>query len=353
MISSSGQYFISLDHVRALAVIVVFLWHFNHVENGHLAPPDYFLLSLFTEGHTGVAIFMTLSGYLFSKLLEGKSIRVKAFIWNRFLRLAPLLTFMIVVKGALTYSRNESLLAYIKGVVSGFYLPSLPNGGWSITVEFHFYLLLPLILLIAGSGKHRLFLILASALTLRALIYYSSGTIQALSYFTLLGRIDQFLLGFMAYKYRTYICGKHLRAIGILCLFYCYYWCFDRLGGFYGNIAYPSPSSVWLYHPTLEGLAYSTAIAWYDTSFQHSHNLLSKFIALIGQCSYSIYLLHMFIVFDLSKFIHAHIIALDNEITTMLAGAICIVVLTPIWYLFWRFVELPPMKYRTNYLKDP
>ncbi len=98
MKSSSGKYFIGLDHVRAVAAFIVFTWHFIHVNNGQLAPPPTFPLSLLTEGHTGVALFMVLSGYLFAKLLDGKNIVYTSFFWNRFLRLAPLLLIVSSIR---------------------------------------------------------------------------------------------------------------------------------------------------------------------------------------------------------------------------------------------------------------
>ena len=78
--SSTGKYYQALDHIRAVAVFVVFVWHFNHFDNGQFANPLGFPLSLFTEGHTGVAIFMVLSGYLFAKLLGNKKINYPVFL---------------------------------------------------------------------------------------------------------------------------------------------------------------------------------------------------------------------------------------------------------------------------------
>jgi len=63
MISSSGKHYANLDHVWALAAFMVFSWHFLLPEARAVAPIPPF--SLFAEGHTGVALFMTLSGYLF------------------------------------------------------------------------------------------------------------------------------------------------------------------------------------------------------------------------------------------------------------------------------------------------
>jgi len=89
---------------------------------------------------------MTLSGYLFAKLLNGKNIIYTSFIWNRFLRLAPLLFVVIVLVGLKKHIIDDDLIEYLKRIISGIVKPTLPNGGWSITVEFHFYLILPILL---------------------------------------------------------------------------------------------------------------------------------------------------------------------------------------------------------------
>ena len=83
MKSSSGEHYVALDHVRAVAAFMVFTWHFTHGRGGSPIPlgyvPAFPPAALLDEGHTGVALFMSLSGYLFAKLLEGKTINFKAF----------------------------------------------------------------------------------------------------------------------------------------------------------------------------------------------------------------------------------------------------------------------------------
>ena len=100
MKSSTGKHYISLDHVRAVAAFLVFSWHFVHAAG---VPYDYVpslpFFSLLNEGHTGVAVFLVLSGYLFAKLLDGRRIRYPAFLWNRALRLLPLLTVALALEG--------------------------------------------------------------------------------------------------------------------------------------------------------------------------------------------------------------------------------------------------------------
>src|SRR5690349_10843220 len=105
MRGSSGTHFIALDHIRAVAAYLVFSWHFTHAETGYPVPFEYapalFPAAILDEGHTGVALFMTLSGYLFAKLLDGKAIDYPAFIFNRVLRLLPLLLVVVIVVGVI------------------------------------------------------------------------------------------------------------------------------------------------------------------------------------------------------------------------------------------------------------
>ena len=350
MKSSSGAYYGGLDHIRATALFMVFTWHFIHVGSGQLAPPPAFPLSLLTEGHTGVALFITLSGYLFAKLLDGKSINYLSFIWNRFLRLAPLLTLVIFAVGFREYLSGKDLYHYVGSIFAGIVKPSLPNGGWSITTEFHFYLLLPVLLCLSRKSKYSLMVLLATAVLIRSLVYLGRGEIHTLSYWTIVGRIDQFLLGMLAYQFRSLITGRHMFVICSLVLFATFYWYFDSQGGFYKNPSYPSPSAIWIFMPTIEGFAYALMIAWYDNSFLHSNGKLSRFVSLIGIYSYSIYLLHFFLVFRVSRAISENLVDLSNIYLALIVSPICFLLMIPIGYVSYRFVESPFLKLRTRYI---
>lgn len=350
MKSSSDKYFIGLDHVRAVAIFFVFTWHFIHINSGQLAPPPFFPLSLLTEGHTGVALFMALSGYLFSKLLDGKYIIYKSFLWNRFLRLAPLLFVVLFIIGVQRYIAGGNLFDYAQLIAVGLLLPLLPNGGWSITVEFHFYLMLPVLLFLTNKWKYSLIFVLLGAVIIRVLLHQELGYIQALSFWTIIGRIDQFLLGILAYQFRRKISGNHLLVLSTLFMFAVFYWYFDSQGGFFMNPSYPSPSAIWVYMPTIEGLTYALGISWYDNSFEHSTGRISRFIALIGTYSYSIYLLHYFVVFKLSGAINRYIIDLSNIHMAILSSVFCFLLMMLIGYVSYTFVEAPFLKFRKRYI---
>lgn len=350
MKASSGQYFPQLDHVRALAAFTVFAWHFNHFNDGYKAPPLAFPLSFLTEGHTGVAIFMALSGYLFAKLLDGQTIRYGAFLWNRALRLLPLLVVAMALAGleALWYGTLDS--SFFRSLAGGVVFPTLPNGGWSITVEFHFYLVLPLILLLARKSKYYLLLLLAVPILARAVIYEIRGEVQYLAYYTILGRLDQFILGIFAFHARDFFAGRHWLAAAIAAGFLVFWFAFDSAGGFYMMSAYPSPSPIWIVLTTVEGLAYSSLIAWYDNSFVPSEGKLSRFIAMIGAYSYSIYLFHFFLVFRMVGFIHNHVIPLSNPYLLIAMSVPCFLAMVPVALLSFRFIEKPFLSFRKRYV---
>ena len=350
MKSSSGKYYIGLDHVRAVAVYTVFTWHFIYLGNNHSVPFLTFPLSLLIEGHTGVALFMSLSGYLFAKLLDNRNINYVSFIWNRFLRLAPVLILVILVVGYEMYLFSGDLSSYAKTIVAGIIKPSLPNGGWSITVEFHFYLLLPFLLFLSKKRKYSLILVLIAAVIFRIFLYRELGQVQTLSYWTIIGRVDQFLLGIIAYQFRSYFTGKHFFIFGISALFAAFYWYFDLHGGFYNSPSYPSPSAMWIYIPTIEGIAFGLLIAWYDNSFTHSTGKISRFVALVGTYSYSIYLLHFFFVYEIAHLISIYLVDMSNIYLSLLLSPICFLLMVPIGYLSYTYVESPFLKLRTRYI---
>lgn len=354
MRSTSGAHYIALDHVRALAAFIVIAWHFIHGANGYPVPfegaPRIFPLAIFDEGHTGVALFMTLSGYLFCKLLSGRKINYRLFILNRALRLLPLLFLVISIVFCIRYFNGADPYHYWSAMLKGVYLPTLPNGGWSITVEFHFYILIPIFLWAIYSGRYLISLFLIIPFLLRIFIWFYDGDIQKYSYFTIIGRFDQFFLGMLAYKYRALITGRH-RIMAILAIsFLVFYWYFDKLGGFYLFPSYPSNHFIWVIMPFCEGLFYATLIAWYDQSFKHSSGRFSQIVAKFGEYSYSFYLLHFFFVFQAAAWIDKNIVELSNFYIALLFSLVFYLAMFPLGYLSYRFIESPFLRFRRKYI---
>ncbi|WP_298861356.1 acyltransferase [uncultured Gimesia sp.] len=178
------------------------------------------------------------------------------------------------------------------------------------------------------------------------------GQIQSLAYWTIIGRIDQFLLGMIAFQMRIYIKGRHFLTIGGLTAFSIFFWYFDQAGGFYNNPSYPSSRIVWVFFPTIEGLAYALVIAWYDNSFTHSNGKVSRFIALIGTYSYSIYLLHFFFYRIMIFLMIRYIMPVSNFYIALCFSVLGFLLMVPIGYLSFRFIESPFLKLRTKYIVE-
>ena len=242
-----------------------------------------------------------------------------------------------------------NIYAYAISIAQGALYPSLPNGGWAITVEFHYYLILPLFLWMLRKSKLLPLLIVGTAIALRLLIHQEKGEIQFLAYATIIGRIDQFALGMVIFQFRTYIANRNMFVVGLLIAFSLFYWSFDIQGGFYQNPTYPSPSLLWVFLPTVEGIAYALAIAWYDNSFSPSTTGVSWFIGRIGEYSYSIYLLHFFVVFHAAKFVNERIMDISNFYLACLWSVISLLLMMPIWYFSSCFIEAPFLKFRRRY----
>jgi len=349
--STSGSYYETLDHVRAFAVFSVFTWHFIHVNYGQINGPAFFPLSQLYEGHTGVAIFMALTGYLFAKLLDNREVLWLPFIWNRVLRLGPLLSVVIVVFALVRVFEGRPLDYYFKSILEGFIFPTWPNGGWSITVELHFYFLLPLIWFLKSVIRQTLWLILLAMLMLSGCLYIERGDVQFVSYFTIMGRIDQFVLGILAFQNRAFFAGRHLFAVGVALAFAGFWWVFDSLGGFYRMPGNQPPTPLWIVIPTIEGAVYGSLIAWYDNSFALKSTRFSQFVASIGTCSYSMYLWHYFVVFRAARLIDRSVIGLTDPMVTIPMAALCFLLLQPFCYLSYTFIESPLLALRVKYLR--
>jgi peptidoglycan/LPS O-acetylase OafA/YrhL len=152
---SSFRY--DINALRALAVVSVLFYHFN--------------LPFFKGGFSGVDVFYVISGYLMTKIiLDGfarEQFSLTTFYKKRIQRIIPPLTFMIIL--VLTFcfftympddyqevARNgSSSLLFVSNFIYAFTGSYFGNSAdnnvflhtWSLSVEWQFYLLLPLALL--------------------------------------------------------------------------------------------------------------------------------------------------------------------------------------------------------------
>ncbi|WP_173516518.1 acyltransferase family protein [Ensifer sesbaniae] len=347
MQSSSEQYFEKLDHIRALAAFMVFTWHFIHaagVPVGYV--PTLPVLSLIEEGHTGVSLFMTLSGYLFAKLLDGRQIIYKNFLRNRSVRLLPLLAFVLLITAAGWVANGTPVQEAAAWIALGSVLPMWPNGAWSITVEWHFYLILPALLFIVGIRRESALMLIFAAIGLRLSLFIAGWEIQPIGYWTIIGHFDQFVAGIYAWHLYQGTRVRPLVILAVAMVFVTFYHGFNISGGFYGSQASP----VWIYLPAAEAAFYAVMIAAYDGSKLTLPKRLSASISFVGTVSYSIYLLHFWYYGPAAKMVTQYLGLLPFGLS-LLCSLLAFVLFLPIAALSYRCIEQPFLKLRKRYAR--
>lgn len=355
MRSTEGLYYSRLDHVRAFAAYLVFMWHFLHMTPNYPVPyasTPIFPFALFDEGHTGVALFMTLSGYLFAKLVGSKQIDFGNFLWSRAMRLAPLLIVCIGAWVLIGYLSGEPIP--VSDIIGGVLTPTWPRGTWSISIELHFYLLFPLLLFaVRRYGPLALLGVVAAAIAFRIDWWLTFGEAQHISYWTIFGRIDQFAFGMLFAL--TPISDRALRVLGAVALiaFLVFWQMFDAMGGYYNHTGAPSSSPLWIFIPTLEAVTWGSLIALYERLPIKLPQIVDRGLAKIGEWSYSIYLLHFFpIVLMRNMFWDRQGSAGDFYFTFAIAN-LAFLVFLPVAAVSYRYFEKRFLIYRRPYLRAP
>ena len=346
--SSTGQYWEGLDQIRGVAALLVVVWHFAHRSTGDPVPFEQAplpLISIFEEGHVGVSLFMVLSGYLFTKLLAGRDLIFSLFLWNRAVRLFPLLILSFALWGLRTWLTGGDVEAFLWSLPTGFVLPTWPNGGWSIAVELHFYLLLPVLLVILRHEPWLMLLVVALFMAVRTAIFANGSEGLYYGYFTIIGRIDQFALGMLAFACRDRVTP---RVAGMLAAaFVAYQWGFNHFGGYHGL----ADSAIWIVNPTIEAIACAAVVAWYDAAETPIRGAAGGWLTKAGEYSYSIYLLHMFFVPSAAKFIHHRVMDISDFYLALPWALASFAAMIMVGHVSYTWIEKPFERFRVRYTR--
>lgn len=302
------RYFAELDGLRALAILLVLFCHTPKLPLGHP------LQTLRGNGRFGVALFFVISGFLICTLLLREQektgrIHLMKFYGRRCVRLLPLYYAVLALQIVLIFvlhqysSQNRQVFAATLPSYLFYYCNWLPNYtsgpffcAWSLAVEEQFYLVFGLLMLFAS--RRQVVIAVTAALLLKICAFQLFGPLEirgavwrvVFSYREpiLLGVLIAFALerpGFCEFCSR-WLSSMWVRGLAAVCAV--------AWAGFHDMKHESSWDSQMLY--ALMGVVLMSVVL-YDAPM-----LSGRLITHVGQVSYGVYLLHLFVVSSVLKF---------------------------------------------------
>ncbi|MCS3430531.1 acyltransferase family protein [Klebsiella sp. BIGb0407] len=340
---NTNRFRYDINGLRAYAVLLVVLYHFQIVG--------------FSAGFIGVDIFFVISGYLMTKIITDGIIKGKLSIWKFYLargiRIIPallLLTltmaligwFLIIPEEYTIYGKHAvSSITFLSNIFywkesGGYFSPAAHDNillhTWSLSVEWQFYIILPIVLLcISKIKKDRSILnlvILLGFIISLILSYKISQYKPTVAFYTIPTRAWEMLAGGLVYAYFSNIIiseiFKKLIEVTGFSLIIISLIIFDSTTVWPGiNAALPVFGSMLI------------LVSNRVNSIFTKPNVLQ----FIGSSSYSIYLWHWPIIFFILYF------SMENNSFILGAGIASSIV---IGWVSYRFVETPTRSYLTN-----
>lgn len=367
MRSANIRYLPQVDHLRALAAVWVVLYHGVFVIGPalhpsrpmgmlHATPTPNPLRALLAEGHTAVALFMVLSGFILTVGSFGRAISYRDFILNRVLRIYPL--YVAVLLFVLSDDRVTTSVAGLVAMLlplADFKLDGnwpLIAMAWAVSVELQFYLLFPFLLRHLNRAPVKTTAsVIGTALMFRVIGLALWVNSRDMAYYHLIGRIDQFVAGMFAATLFVRWSGRERVFRAVFCLALpaavLLIWAFQSLGG-----GFDSEARWKVLWPTAEGCAWAAVVLGYAGMGQKLPVPLSKLIAMIGAMSFSIYLLHRVLLDAFAQRPWAQIRLTDQpELDALLTTALLVLPLTlAVSAVTYRVIEEPFLNLRRRYV---
>lgn len=365
--SPNWPYLPAVDHIRVFAALLVVVYHsllsFGLRQGGGTGDlfsnwphTDNPLLAMLIEGHTGVGGFMVLSGFIFMQGTIGRDLNAGAFLRNRVLRIYPLYLTLLVF-GACVHRADFALLPFLQSVLPLANFAGAADYGaftplsWAVAVEFQFYLLFPLLLRLLQTHGAGLFLrLILFLILLRAAAVLPGSNVVDLTYATIAGRLDEFLIGMLAGAWFARRAAGGAAAgpwlIAALPLFVGVIFLFHRAGG------WPAHGLWKIVWPDIEGLAWAGFILTWLGAARWLPGLLSRALAAVGRTSYSIYLMHIMVVGMLRNYL-PQLASSSTRTTLLVIGLVVIPLVLAVAAFVYVTIEKPFMSLRKRYTGAP
>jgi len=368
---ANKKHLAGLDHLRALAIILVFLCHYR----AYKMPLWVDVVGRF--GWTGVDLFFVLSGFLIGEQLLRQiknkgAINFKQFYISRTFRILPAYFFIVLVYFLFPVLRERDgiaplwqFLTFTQNFDLDFGNEGSFSHAWSLAIEEQFYVLLPLSICLSAKNRHikKGFYLLAGVFLFGLLVrcwswiqvmnpFYihdiTDGRFVAYNkwvYYPTYNRLDGLMAGVAIAGIMTFSkklserikCqGNWLLASGTIGLIIAYFFLKeDRLDFWPTLIGYP-----------LLALAFGLMVFGAILPSCFLYHIRWKFSTVIAALSYSIYLSHKMVNEALQTLLDYLGLAKESNVRVLLCACGSILVA----FLINRCIEYPFMKWRKKIL---
>lgn len=358
-----------LDHLRTLAIAFVFLYHYFILSGGQ---PEW-LPDFAKFGWTGVDLFFVLSGFLissqlFAQIKQGQHISFKYFFLKRFFRIVPAYLITVGLYFCLPFFREKESLPPLWKFLTftqnlGLNLKDFGtfSHAWSLCVEEHFYLFLPMILIIlqvTKSIKNSYWLLIALFFLGFAFRIYSFNQLYLPKmddessamfwykyiYYPTYNRLDGLLVGVSiagVYHFLPTIWNKISRygnlfiLLSLIVLTGTYFLCYNQM---------TFNASIFGFPLIAIGYGFMVVGAVSPISFLYKWN--SKVTTFLATLSYGTYLTHKGVIHM------THQLLGDFQINNNFMLIICTVTCLSFAYLLHWTIERPFMKLRNRIIEQ-
>ncbi|TFW30839.1 acyltransferase family protein [Duganella callida] len=346
-----------IDQLRWFAATLVFLFHFSIKWRGLGGVVfDTPWAGLISEGHTGVALFFTLSGFLFMRIAQfQQQIDYRGFVRNRMLRILPLYLTVFLLAFSLgrdTFQPQDLLYLFTANLGNSPTSQNLITGAaWCIPLEFMFYLVFPWLSRFAlERGMRYLLQLLALMLAFKLMLYHESKHSVLMYFSTFVGRFDQFVMGMLAamlyLRHQDWLqrwAGWLL--LPALALAVCASALQARVAPFNAD----SNAAFWIVWSLLESVVWAGVILSWVSWQGRLPDWLERVLTHGGKVSFSFYLLHMGVVQTLAQQFGPVRLTGVGGLDTMLVLAVVYGLVWALATLSYHTIEEPFLRLRGSY----
>lgn len=341
----------SIDGWRMIAAMGVLYTHtWTTLGNPPLNIAGFNLMQFFNLWGAGVHLFFVISGFCFFLVLSKKptlDLRAAGEFWKkRWLRIAPAFYVACTVYAFGHYSWFSGNIGYRLFFNFIFLQNMVPNAMinaiyWSLAVEWHFYLLLPLVFLFIRKWGviGVVTLILAVHLTLNLLHYKGLLMPGDGWYYTIFGNIGHFAWGILlAYLFSKRIGAVFFsKAVSILAGFVIAY--AGKM--FFFSVVVAKAGRAGFIFQTIGPLIMTLGFACMIYSCLENQTLSAiwgnRVFSTLGRISYSFYLWHVYVLEIMYNLLKDVIPRTGPGVFTLMLISLCIII--PVSFISYRLFE--------------